>query len=455
MLKSADTLEQKFSETIQQAESSENVKQFLEANEIKVADLQEAREELRQSIEDEKNSTPEKSDKSSFFPRDAALSLAQSALQQYCEELKPEKIIQKSPEIKGGKPVEAAVADKELSPQFAQVLSGDEQGLIDPFEIADIGWANCLFAIGVRNWRGFYKFNSAPATPYKIGERARVVLFSDWGSGLPRAQKVSAEIRKELLAAKADNRDAHLIHLGDVYYSGWAKEYEKNVLPHWSVKENEADKFSSWCLNGNHDMYSGGKGFFDYLLDDARFKRQERSSVFSLENKNWLLLGLDTAYHNNRVFDPHDLYGDQNKWVHEKLSAAKAENKKGILLSHHQPFSAFGDEEGGKKITDKLRTTLDEKLVHTWFWGHEHRCALYEERENIKFPRLIGHGGIPFYVASKPLPEGVIYEYRDGFDDLNESWNYFGFVVLDFEGDTITARYINERGKQHHIETIS
>ncbi|HEX9930108.1 MAG TPA: hypothetical protein VGB02_16360, partial [Pyrinomonadaceae bacterium] len=176
-------------------------------------------------------------------------------------------------------------------------------------------------------------------------------------------------------------------------------------------------------------------------------------SFFSLENDNWMLLGLDTAYNDNRIFDAHDLYGDQNQWAYQKLTAAKAQNKKGILLSHHQPFSAFAD--GGEKILNKLSTSLSELLVHTWFWGHEHRCTLYNERENIKFPRCIGHGGIPFYVENKALPDGVAYEYRDGFDDFNETWNYFGFVVLDFEGSEITARYINEQGIQHHVETIS
>ena len=31
---------------------------------------------------------------------------------------------------------------------------------------------------------------------------------------------------------------------------------------------------TSWALNGNHDMYSGGWGYFDHLLADERFSRQ-------------------------------------------------------------------------------------------------------------------------------------------------------------------------------------
>jgi hypothetical protein len=62
-----------------------------------------------------------------------------------------------------------------------------------------------------------------------------------------------------------------------------------------------------WALNGNHDRYSGGHGYFGYLLHDPRFRGQWRgasadhtlSSYFSLENEDWQLLGLDSAYLNH------------------------------------------------------------------------------------------------------------------------------------------------------------
>lgn len=454
MLKSTTTLRLSIEEMIQRAASSAEVTQLLEKEEVSVSDLQKAQEELRQAIEREKQRVPEKEDKVSFFPRDAIISLAQSALQQYCEVKKPSQVIEKSDEIRAASEEgEIPVADKELSFDLQDFL-GDrtQKKAFDDYELADIGWANCLLSIGVRNWRGLHPFNPKPATPYTIGNNARVILFSDWGSGLPRAQKVTAEIRKQLLDPAAAHRDKHVIHLGDVYYSGWAKEYENNVLPYWPVQAGEEDNFSSWSLNANHDMYSGGKGYFDYLLTDPRFKRQEQSSFFSLENDKWLLLSLDTGYHENRVFDAHDLYGEQHTWAYKKLSDAK--DKTGIILSHHQPFSAY--DKGGEKILDKLRQPLDEKLVQAWFWGHEHRCTFYGERENVSYPRCIGHGGIPFYVAEGELPKekGVVKEYRQGFDDYLETWNFFGFVVLDFEDDKIIARYINERGTEHEQETI-
>jgi len=456
VLKSARALDARIGGMIVQAEADADAQKVLDAREVDVSELRRAREELQKAIEAEETKlTPDQQNADNYIPSNSILSLVQTALQQYCEQVEPKEVSDKSDEIRGlvGDD-DIPAATKELSTDIEGALSGaSPDKAINDYELLDAGWLNCVFAIGVRNWRKRRPFNPKPADPYKITNRARVVLFSDWGSGLPRAQKISQQIRRYLDDPEAANRDKHLIHLGDVYYSGWEYEYKRNVLPYWSVKPEEAKKISSWNLNGNHDMYSGGFGYFDYLLRDERFAAQQQSSFFSLENNRWLLLGLDTGYHENSVFDPHDLYGDiQNEWAYQKLKEA-APNKKGILLSHHQPFSAY--DEGGEKILEKLQSPLNEGLIHTWFWGHEHRCALYEPRESIKFLRCIGHGGIPFYKGKGALPAGVQYEFRDGFNHLLEVWNYFGFVVLDFEDDQINVRYISEQGDTHHTETIS
>ena len=110
------------------------------------------------------------------------------------------------------------------------------------------------------------------------------------------------------------------------------REYKKRFLPYWPVRENERDRVSSWCLNGNHDMYSGGFGYFDFLLADPRFARQQGSSYFSLRNDHWHILGLDTAYKDE------SLHGRQPEWVESELTSS---GRAGLLLSHHQLFSAY------------------------------------------------------------------------------------------------------------------
>ena len=459
MLKSMKTLSHGMLQQAQRhAQADPDVLQLLNQFELDIRDLQVASEEFDAAIKREIARETAELVNSAFFPRDPVVSLAQSALQEFCEAKKPDRIVKTA--ARGiAAPQHVAVTDTEMDPFLASFLASDspERRLLGKYEMLDIGWANCLAAIGVRRWRNRHPFNDKPAQPVSISNRARVVLLSDWGSGLPRAKKVSEAAREALDAPNVADRDKHVIHLGDVYYSGLAREYENNFLASWPVKTKEAQVISSWALNANHDMYSGGWGYFDYLLqEDSRFKRQQdadgqASSFFSLENDHWLILGLDTGYHENIIFDAHDLYGNQSQWVNERLAAAP--NKKGILLSHHQPFSFF--EEGGEKLLAKLNGPLTNGRVRAWFWGHEHRCALYEPHKDVQYPRCIGHGGIPFYVSRSDPPKGVSYEYRDGFSDLLESWNYLGFVVLDFEDDKIAVSYINERGGKHHEEIIT
>jgi len=417
-------------------------------------DLQRAETALNTVVNAESNSFDQHGEV--FFPRDPIVSIAQSALQQYCDEKRQPNVISKSRGAAQSKNV--AVTDLEMDPALAQFLSGPppQRGLWNKYELLDIGWASCLTAIGVRKLFSRHPFNQEPAIPVKIGNRARVILLGDWGSGLDRAQKIAAVIRDQIDDQSASSRDKHVIHLGDVYYSGLPREYENNFLKYWPVHKNEQHEISSWTLNANHDMYSGGWGYFDYVLqDDARFKRQRdgdgnASSFFSLENDNWQILGLDTGYHDNLIFDAHDLYGEQAAWVAKRQTDNP--DKKCILLSHHQPFSAF--EKGGEKLLQKLEEPL-RSGVRAWFWGHEHRCALYQPRAGIEYPRCIGHAGVPFYVSKQELPLGVSYEYKEGFRDLVEKWNYFGFAVLDFEDQVINVRYINERGNTHHEEQLS
>jgi hypothetical protein len=63
------------------------------------------------------------------------------------------------------------------------------------------------------------------------------------------------------LLPEVGRRDLH-VHLGDVYYAGLKKEYASNVSKRWPVPVGYEKNVRSWAIPGNHDMYSGGHGFF-------------------------------------------------------------------------------------------------------------------------------------------------------------------------------------------------
>jgi hypothetical protein len=197
-------------------------------------------------------------------------------------------------------------------------------------------------------------------------------------------------------------------------------------------------------------MYSGGYGFFKILLGDPRFKGQNRSSFFLLENDSWRIAGLDTAY------DPPDfrgdrgnLFGSQAAWVAANFNQKPA--KRTMLLSHHQPFSAW--EKRSPLMEKALQPVFSKRKVDAWFWGHEHRCAVYRDAAYVKFASLIGHGGVPV-VSGKTgdrRKAPFTYEYRG---ELISGYQYLGFAVADLDGRSGVVNYYNERGEKHHSEVI-
>ena len=132
--------------------------------------------------------------------------------------------------------------------------------------------------------------------------------------------------------------------------------------------------------------------------------------------------------------------------------------KAGILLTHHQPVSSY--EESSGKLLERLRPTLKENLVRAWFWGHEHRCAIYKKRARIEYPRLIGHGGVPVWAPKVPQPADVVFQYgmepeREYFERYgSERFQRFGFAELTFEEQHIEVRYLTELGAQAKDETL-
>jgi hypothetical protein len=313
----------------------------------------------------------------------------------------------------------------------------------------DPRWVAVTYAktIKLRKGRPAFPDGSIRCSPIK--SKARIILLADWGSGIPRAEKLAQTVSRLYLKPAINQRELHVVHMGDVYYAGLDEEYLRNFLLPWPVGLVQAQTIASWCIPGNHDMYSGGHGFFQ-LLKDQRFHQQGGSSYFLLENKHWQIFGLDTGYDpRDYKGDKGELYGEQAAWVAQKRSAAP--QKKCVVLSHHQPFSAYQDVS--EELERRLRPILNAHQIDAWFWGHEHLSAVYDPHQNVRFPVLIGNGGFP----EKPK------KLRKGAPSLKHNWRQtntfgnllFGFAVLDFDGDRIDMQLVDENGKVQFAEAIS
>lgn len=399
-------------------------------------------------------------DDTAFISRSPIISLLQTAIEEYYTENKPESIEEEPSAGEGRRGIASlpAVTNRRIKdlPEMPATDGGgpsSERRFATQFEVTDVRWVSSGLSWLITQFRGKHDFNKKPATdaPHRVEDNVRLVVFGDWATGLERAQMVANEMRKVLDEGIAANRQQFVIHLGDTYYSGWKPEFKKRLLNYWPVHREEAGKIGSFTLNGNHDMYSGGHSYYTVGLEDERFKPWHNgSSFFSLVNNHWQMFGLDTAY------DDFDLKEPQRDWVNAQISG---HGKKLMLFSHHQLFSAY--EGGGPKLAEKLGKVLESKRVRSWYWGHEHRCILYNPYHDVEFGRCVGHGGVPVYMTHKeddPYPVPGSYEHR-GFtlSKLGEHFALFGFAVLDFNPDgTVAVRYIDENGgRPHHEETVT
>ena len=100
----------------------------------------------------------------------------------------------------------------------------------------------------------------------------------------------------------------------------------------------------------------------------------------------------------------------------------------------------------------KLQPIADAQPLDAWFWGHEHRCIVYRDVQNVRLASVVGHGGIPEYLheeLASPFT-GQEYEYRKIHSTDWQPWITFGFCVLDLDGPDLKVTYIDEDGDRHH-----
>jgi hypothetical protein len=308
--------------------------------------------------------------------------------------------------------------------------------------------------------RGNHDFNRRPAE-IEIADDARLVVVGDWGTGLPRAQEVADQMAVAITEAHEAGRQVHVVHLGDVYYSGLAAEYRHRFLRFWPVTPKQAAAgVTSWSCSGNHDMYSGGYGYFRTLLRDKRFAAQHSAdrkptSFFRLRSPSWDFVGLDTAWDSDIVSqgqigvleDPQAAYVDET---------AGSSDRKLVLFSHHQLVSVYEKPDLGPTLPRKLAGVLDSGRITGWWWGHEHRVICYAEQHGVRFPRCLGHGGVPVPPDPEPPADsGIVWRGTRTVHGDGTTLNRCGFAVFDLDGDSMQVRYIDDDGHESFRETVS
>ena len=334
---------------------------------------------------------------------------------------------------------------------------------IGRFQPQDPGWYIEIAKSSLEHLaRGNHPFNPAPAE-HQVSDTARIILVGDWGTGLRRARDVATCMGQEVAQALAAGREAHVVHLGDVYYSGLPGEDRRRFLDCWPVTVAQAGSgVTSWSLNGNHDMYSGGFGYFGTLLGDPRFAAQrspdgQPTSFFRLSSPSWDFVGLDTSW-NSDVMSRGEIGVLQDPQAGYVARVAGESPRKLVLLSHHQLTSAYDKADLGPELGGKLAPVLSGNRVTGWWWGHEHRAMAYKPYGGVRYPRCLGNGGVPVLVDPPMTPavrQVADWDSRRYVWSGLQRWTRFGFAVLDLAGDRLTVRYRDDDGTQTREETVS
>jgi hypothetical protein len=276
---------------------------------------------------------------------------------------------------------------------------------------------------------------------FAMPDAVHVALAADWGTGTDSAYCVAAAI--------AARQPGMTIHLGDVYYTGAAAEFADFFLPGDCWPRGTIRTFA---LNGNHEMYSGGRGYFDHALPALG----QPASYFCLHNAHWRIVALDTGYYTRRgigllFHDDTRLHEATLQWLETVVFADPTDQRPVILLSHHQWFSAF-DQREYPAVGNALEAYLPR--VALWFWGHEHRFVGYAPYAPTGGTpvraRCIGHGGMPVelgatLVRSERRP--VFIDDRKAATLDGDDIGFCGFASLRFDGPTLAVDYIDEQNR--------
>jgi hypothetical protein len=291
-----------------------------------------------------------------------------------------------------------------------------------------------------------------PELPETLADDATIAIFADWGTGLYGAPAIANQISKMPRCDVA-------LHLGDTYYAGRDREITNLLVEAWPKVQ---PKTVSRTLNGNHEMYSGGIGYFAALKAK---KFGQSSSCFAMQNTEWLLLGLDSSYQDASIDNA------QAEWVTRMV--ARAGSRKVILFSHHQVYSQFNSS--GLNLQTALGPLLAAGRIYGWIFGHEHLMVVFDPHPSWGLrARCIGNGGFPEFrpkmeggggeatkwvrrAATPAVPAAEVLDGPNPFvdDDPSDPMKYapHGYLVLEFAGKTVWETYLDPNGQPTRATT--
>lgn len=245
------------------------------------------------------------------------------------------------------------------------------------------------------------------------------------------------------------------MHLGDVYYAGLSGEESSNLLEVFP-----SGSMYNFTLNSNHEMYDGANGYFnEALANQYIFPAQNGHSYFAVKFLDWVIIGLDTAYFDNRSYTYMDGELSDAYQLDFINSLGITPEQKILIFTHHNGLSIDGNTinppSSGTPLFDQLVSYLGDRCPDVWYYGHIHNGVVYSQNSPALQPyiteyglrpmvRCMGHAAIPYgfgYQVSENTQNFDCYTSTPVPDPspLQQNRILNGFALL-----TLTQSAINE-----------
>ena len=336
---------------------------------------------------------------------------------------------------------------RSLAPARASLLTARDVPGLGTLEHHDVRWAKTLLEYALHARVPFPVCPPAldpPELTHAIEGAAVIAIAGDWGTHNAASARIGQAI--------ARMRPSHTIHLGDVYYAGTDDE-ERKFVQDWP-----AGSSGTFTLNSNHEMFSGGHGYFSIALRSEKFRGQAYS-YFALHDASWLFVAIDSAYHATKSgFVPYQIghlftgspdADPQVQWLRRVLAHPLARRADGTpkrlcLFSHHHGLEPDGTENA---LFAEVRTALEGRVPDAWYWGHVHGAAAYEvpHGDFVFRGRLCAHGGVPYLSEFDPAKDAashVVWAERPRGDAPGRN----GFAVVRVVDGALVETFHDETG---------
>jgi hypothetical protein len=323
-----------------------------------------------------------------------------------------------------------------------QILGTGKYQELDPL------WELVAGTVWLENLLHKHPFPPGTPTPVPIPDQVTIALAGDFGTGnFGASDSPSTKISKVIPGLNPQ----FTIHLGDVYYAGTSGEESSKLMNFWPK-----GSAGSFTLNSNHEMYSGGGPYFNEAVGGPVFNTlQSPFSFFALENSNWIIVGLDSAYNAGVL----SLYmngslGDnaQRSFLQSLAQKGEKDKKKLIILTHHNGLPENGVQPSTplKLFTEVMSAFQGLSPPAYWYWGHVHAGVAYKPLNDQNGPlcRCVGHSALPWGHASdlQSSPQVEWFEKCNAKDPEDPLRVYNGFVLLRLDGTSLAESFYDETG---------